>query len=270
MGKVGISDRSEIRLFSKLFLLMSGVILVVVFSLPAKATIIEVPYAWFYQFDGQCVLGCETNDSFGNPIASNGANFSLSAGTPIFGIPQQWMGFDLTDSSTFTFLEDGSFFGGLIGNESVAANNDFNPNGLIQFSDFTLNAPGSFGEASAPNLPVDELGNVRDGVYSANSFLAGPSNISYEFSSVSGFPTTFNVTYDFILDVEQNVPFSDRNTTFYTDDGAPFWQGVGTWTRDIADSVATRINDPVSVPEPTTIGLMGLGLFGLVGFRRKK
>ena len=56
---------------------------------------------------------------------------------------------------------------------------------------------------------------------------------------------------------------------FYTDDGRPFWQGIGNWTREATFTITTEFHDPVSVPEPSTMFLMGAGLLGLVGFRKR-
>ncbi len=246
----------------KKLLLLPALFTALSFSLvmaDAKAVIIEVPYEWSYSFSGSCVLGCNTNDVFGNPIASQGATFGITLFNGINFLPQSWGGFDLTNGDYTPLFSTPA---------SVLSDPSEN---LVLFSDLAVFGPGFEGLVTGGFIPVNGLGNVTTGIFSGtNGSFSGPPYVSYDLANVEGFATTFNVTYSAITENDDNrVPVEDQNTPFYTDENYPFWQGIGTWTREIRDTVPVQFNDTVSVPEPSTLFLMGAGLLGLVGARKK-
>ena len=164
-------------------------------------------------------------------------------------------------------------------------------NSIIDFSWSIFALIGSSPANSLAFLTINGGQHSSDfsfaGTYQSNNFrYFSPESFGGTFFDILGdkdFPIEYSFTGDLIngdpdpfvngkpTDFDFIFPSNRASTSFRgsgdtnSPDSQPFLASAPFGTSGVSVSVRTA-----SVPEPTTIGLMGLGLMGLVGFRKKK
>lgn len=135
-------------------------------------------------------------------------------------------------------------------------------------NDFTIIIYETAAGANLPGTPfyTNNAGNVT-GVDSGMDLING-YDIYYYSIVVDAIPLSAGTTYWLeILNDTSNDPSAWAWATSSQEGSHAWWNG--TWQSHWAEMAFKLTNDDVPVPEPGTLFLLGLGLMGLAGTRRK-
>ncbi len=190
----------------------------------------------------------------------------------------------VSDSSVSTFIYNirGDNFTLGVGNSTITDLHwwgFYSSNGSIDYL-----APDNFTirifeyTAGSPNTtssydPVGTIGRSDTGVIAISSFDAGPVGHYWEYWMDFDEALSLNPDTDYLLSIINNTTGDPDRWAWAATSGDSSSYGrkyeSNAWTGITDIDLAFYITGPTPVPEPSTLLLLGTGLIGLAGFRRK-